>query len=55
MADPDRLDESTELYRSLGMEVKAVPLAPMDFSTACGECPETVCKTYVMIYTRRQR
>lgn len=54
MADPDRLEESTELYRSLGMEVKAVPLGPLDFSTACGECPETVCKTYVMIYTRKK-
>ncbi|NQU50458.1 MAG: hypothetical protein HQ519_17550 [Planctomycetes bacterium] len=53
MADPDRLEESTQIYLSLGLEVKAVPLGPLDFSNACGDCPETVCKTYMMIYTRK--
>ncbi len=53
LADPDRTEEAKEIYESLGLEVRIERLTPQDFGSECGTCPETVCKTYVLIYTRK--
>lgn len=54
LADPDRAREAVELYTSLGYEVLEHKLSPEDFGEMCGDCPATVCHSYVMIYTRRR-
>ena len=54
LADPERAKEMAELYETAGFEVRIVPLAPMDFAPSCGTCPETVSKSYVVIYTRKE-
>jgi hypothetical protein len=53
LADPDRAEEAVQLYSSLGFEVKCQKLTPADFGPDCGDCASVVCKTYVLIYTRR--
>lgn len=54
LADPERAREATELYSSLGYEVKAHKLSPAEFGPLCGQCPAASCLSYVMIYTRRK-
>lgn len=53
VADPARAKESVELYESLGYEVKAQELTPSDFNPACRECASAMCRSYVVIYTRK--
>lgn len=53
LADPDRLEEATEIYRSLGLEIRAEPLGPSDFGPDCQDCSSDVCSSYVLIYTRK--
>jgi hypothetical protein len=53
LADPDRAREAIDLYESLGYEVKAQKLTPDDFGPNCGDCASVVCKSYVLIYTRK--
>ncbi len=52
VAAPDRAQESIDLYTALGFEVKAQPLTPADFGSACAQCASIVCRSYVLIYTR---
>ncbi len=54
LADPDRAREAVELYSSLGFEVRAEKLEPADFGTQCGDCSQVVCRSYVLIYTRKR-
>lgn len=54
MVGPDRIDESIEIYTSMGFEVKAQPLCAEDFAAQCKECGSVVCRSYVMIYTRKK-
>ena len=54
LAEPDRAKEAVAMYSSLGYEVKEHKIQPDEFSSACGECPSMVCRTYVMIYTRKK-
>ncbi len=54
LADEHRAQEALELYRSLGFEVRAEKLEPSDFGPQCGECSLTVCRSYVLIYTRKR-
>ncbi len=53
LADAERAREAVELYSSLGYEVRAEQLEPEDFGPQCGECSLTVCRSYVLIYTRK--
>jgi hypothetical protein len=53
LADPARAAEMIELYRSLGFEAQAVELEPEDFGPSCLSCASILCRSYVMIYTRR--
>jgi len=52
---PDRARESMDLYSSLGFEVRTCALTPDDFPTQCAHCAPEVCRSYVMIYTRRKQ
>lgn len=54
LADPDRAKESVELYESMGFEVKAHTLTPADFGSGCQKCSSEICKSYVLIYTRKK-
>lgn len=52
LADPARAKESVELYTSLGFEVLSRRLQPRDFGPQCRDCAVTICRSYVLIYTR---
>jgi len=52
LAGPDRATEITDLYASLGYEVKVVTLTPADFGPSCRDCAPDICRSYVLIYTR---
>ncbi len=54
LADPDRAREAVELYTSLGYEVRAEKLEPSSFGPQCGDCSQVVCRSYVLIYTRKR-
>ena len=54
LADRARARESIELYTSMGYEVKTLKLAPSDLGPMCGLCALDVCKSCVLIYTRRK-
>ena len=54
MVDPDRAAESVELYNLVGFDVKVQELTPSDFGAQCQSCASTVCKSYVVIYTRKR-
>jgi hypothetical protein len=54
LADPFRAKETTELYQSLGFEVKSCKPTPDDFGPKCKDCAEAACRAYVLIYTRRK-
>ncbi len=53
VADAARAKEALETYAALGFEVLAQPLEPVQFPSSCGDCSATVCRSYVLIYTRR--
>lgn len=55
LVDPDRARESIELYTSLGYEVRAQKLTPADFGPMCKDCASVVCRSYVLIYTRKNQ
>jgi hypothetical protein len=51
---PDRLREVTELYESLGFEVRLGELRPDPTNAACAECPTMTCGLLKVVYTRRR-
>ncbi len=51
--DADRVEESVELYRSLGFEVLTRQLTTADYDPSCQECVASDCPLHVLIYTRR--
>jgi hypothetical protein len=53
LADPIRAREAVELYRSLGYEVRAARLTPADLEPSCRDCAPVICRSYVLIYTRK--
>ncbi len=55
LADPHRAEEAKQLYEEMGFEVLSQVLTPEDFAESCNECASTVCRTYVLIYTRRRK
>jgi hypothetical protein len=55
MADPDRAEETTRLYEELGFEVRKEPVKTSELSDICSDCGLVACKTYVTIYTRKQK
>ncbi len=52
LSDPARVEEVRQLYAGLGFDVRAERPHPDDFAPKCGDCSETACQTYMMIYTR---
>ena len=55
LSAPERLTEMLELYRSMGLEVRAETPSPVDLGERCSGCAEMLCRTYRMIYTRERR
>jgi hypothetical protein len=54
MADNERASEATELYTSLGFEVRAESVLASELSDQCLDCKLVVCRSYVTIYTRKR-
>ncbi len=54
LADSARAKESIDLYTSMGYEVKVQKLTPSDFAPNCGRCASVVCRSCVLIYTRKR-
>ena len=54
MADPNRLQESTAIYKELGYEIHIEPVKPEELSTVCGDCRLVACSAFSTIYTRRK-
>ena len=53
MVEPARIEEFTELYVSLGFQVKVQELTQENFGSSCEGCAESACSSYVLIYTRK--
>ena len=53
VADGPRAEEAIGLYRELGFEVLADPVAPEDLDGGCGECHVPDQPRFRVIYTRR--
>ena len=47
------VDDALELYRSFGFEARAEALTPGNFGPGCDSCSLSICKTYLLVYTRR--
>lgn len=54
MADPERATEATELYRSMGFEVRVEPVQTAELSAWCHGCQILVCRSFKTIYTRKK-
>ena len=52
LVGPDRQAEVTDLYVSLGHEVRLEKLRPEAFAEQCGACPAAVCRSHLLLYTR---
>ncbi len=52
--DPGRVQESIELYESMGFEVRTRKPEASEFGTQCQLCASTACGSYVLIYTRKK-
>jgi hypothetical protein len=55
VADGSRCDEAMALYRQLGYEVCADPLAPEDLAGECEDCQLVMLLQFKTIYTRARR
>ncbi|MHC4101770.1 MAG: hypothetical protein ACYS15_17120 [Planctomycetota bacterium] len=53
LVDVARAQESIDLYRSTGYEVKVQELTPADFGPQCAHCASVMCHACVLIYTRK--
>lgn len=53
VSGPDRVQELSELYESLGYEVRIEALSPASFGSTCEGCAVVACTSYVVIYTRK--
>ena len=54
MADGLRLAEYTELYTSMGYEVRAEKVPPEEIGPECGDCRLVICRQFVTLYTRKR-
>lgn len=53
LVDMERARESHEVYSSIGYEVKLQELKPKNFGPKCIECTAAICRSYVIVYTRK--
>ena len=51
----DRLEEVTELYRSLGYEIMLKKPPKEEFGPECGECADKICEECWIIYIRKKK
>ena len=54
IADARRAEEVVALYRELGYEVRAEPLAPEDLREECEDCRLVTLLKFQVIYTRKR-
>ena len=53
MGDDEKIAEHKANYESMGYEVKIVAPVNAEFSSDCGDCAETACAEYKVIYTKK--
>ncbi len=53
MAATQQAKEAEKLYTSLGFEVRLESLSTTAFSEKCQSCASVVCRSYVLVYTRK--
>ncbi len=51
-AEPSRVEESIELYESMGFEVHTRKPDASEFGARCQGCASTGCESYLIVYTR---
>ena len=54
VTDKKRAQELEKVYRDTGFEVRIEWVTPERLDKQCSSCAESVCKTYAIIYTRKQ-
>lgn len=53
LVDLERAREAVELYTSIGYEVKVKNLTPAELQSTCLPCAPGLCRSCVVIYTRK--
>ncbi len=53
LADHKRAEEAQTMYAELGYDVLLENPDPAQFDSDCGDCANSACSAYVVIYTRR--
>lgn len=54
LAEGARVEEATQLYLSMGLDVRAEVPSPAELGPSCAGCAEALCRAYRMIYTRKR-
>lgn len=52
ITDRERARELSDIYRSVGFEVRVVAAIPEDFADSCAPCPLVRAGAFQVIYTR---
>ncbi len=53
--EPARVQESIELYASMGFEVRTRKPEASEFGSQCQECASAACGSYLLVYTRKKK
>ncbi len=53
ITDRERARELSDIYRSVGFEVRVVTAIPEDFADSCAPCPLVRAGAFQVVYTRR--
>lgn len=54
ITDRERARELSDVYRSVGFEVRVVTAVPDDFADSCAPCPLVQAGAFHVVYTRRR-
>jgi hypothetical protein len=52
ITDSSRVEETIELYKSLGFEVRTEAFDPAEYPAECNECMTESPEQFIVIYTR---
>ena len=52
--EPVRVQESIELYESMGFEVRTRKPEASEFGSNCQGCASAGCRSYLVVYTRKK-
>jgi hypothetical protein len=52
ITDKNRMEETIELYKSLGFEVRTEAFDPAEYPAECSECMNESPEQFIVIYTK---